>query len=188
MDGTDELEARKKRVIDRLTERFSRDDLPMDEYERLVAEVNRVSTPRELAVAEDIAGTAAEASSFGTTAAGGFLDEESVQSCSVILSERRHRGNWLRKPNVAAVTVLASQVFDFTETELPAGRTTLEVVAVLGSVEVIVPSDVSVRLEVVPIAGEASLGRGVSAVERAGSPVLVVTGNAILGSVVVKRG
>ena len=184
MTGPESVEARKNAAIDRLTERFARDELPMDEYERLVADINRVSSLRELSVAEEIAaGRSAAPAASGAP----FLSEDQVQSCSAILSERVHRGNWLRKPNVAAATVLASQIFDFSDTELPPGPTTLEVLAVLGSVEIYVPADLCVRMEAVPILGSATVGRGLDAAERPGKPVLVVTGNAILGSIEVKR-
>jgi len=195
MNEREQLEARKAAAIDRLTERFARDDLPMDEYERLVAEVNAASSARELVVSEDIAfgGRAAPYSERASSPApaaedGGFISQDLVQSCSAILSERKHRGDWLRKPNVAAATVLASQVFDFTETPMPPGRTTFEVLAVCGEVVIVVPEGLAVRLEVAPVLGEAKVSRGVSGTAREGGPLLVVTGNAILGSVVVKRG
>lgn len=196
MSESDRIESRKRAAIDTLTARYARDELPMDEYERLVSDITGAASFRELAVVEDIAFGPARAAApaassedgAGNDAAGGFLDETAVQSCTAILAERNHRGDWLRKPNVAAATVLASQTFDFTETRLPPGRTTLEVLAVLGEVVVLVPDGLAVRLDVSPVLGEASVARGLSAVARDGEPLLVVTGSAVLGSVVVKRG
>ncbi len=205
MTEKERVESRKRVAIDTLTERFGRDEIPMDEFERLVADLNAASSLRELAVVEDIAAgvsgyagsavAAAAAAGVGDSrasdsdpdAAGGFIGQDQVQSCAAILSERHHRGDWLRKPNVAAATVLASQVFDFTETGLLSGTTTLEVLAVLGSVEITVPAGVAVRMDVSPVLGDVKVDRGVGAREAEGGPLLVVTGNAILGSVVVKR-
>lgn len=185
MTEAENVESRKSAAIDRLTERFARDELSMEEYERLAADINRASSLREFAIVEEIAagrqGPAAPLRDGNL-----FISEELVQSCSAVLSERIHRGNWLRKPNVAAATVLASQIFDFTETALPPGRTTLELLTVLGSVEIFVPAELCVVLDAVPLLGSATLDRGIGAVEEAGAPVLVVTGNAILGSIEVK--
>lgn len=191
-----DLEGRRKAAIDALTERYARDDLPMDEYERLVADVHRARDERELAVVSDIIGVPAGASSgYGapsasgraaaapTEGSGGTWD---AQTALAFLAERRHRGDWLRKPNVSAVSVLGSQVFDFREVDLPAGRTTLEAFAFLGSVDVIVPYGLAVRMEAVPVAGDASVGRGVETREYPGQPILVITGSAVLGSISVK--
>lgn len=203
MTETEQVEARKHAAIDRLTERYAHDELPMDEYERLVADINRAATSRELAVVEEIVGgqgspgvrrdgaapyasSSSDAATRRRDAEGGFISEALVQSCEAILAERTHRGNWLRKPNVAATTVLASQVFDFTEVDLPPGQTMIEAVAVLGSIDIIVPEDIAVRVDVSPILGEVKIARGVSTSERDGKPVLVVSGNAVLGSVSIR--
>jgi hypothetical protein len=195
MTETENVESRKRVAIERLTERYSHDELPMDEYERLVADIHRASSVQELAVVEDIVGGkigAAPSSGAGNSPAqnrdaeNGFLNEDLVPSCVAIFAERAYRGNWLRKPNIAASTVLASQVFDFTDTDLPAGQTLLEAVAVLGSIDIIVPKGVAVRIDVSPILGEVKVARGVDTSEREGKPLLVITGNAILGSVTVR--
>jgi hypothetical protein len=179
MAASAELETRKNAAIDKLTERYARDELPMEEYERLVADVNRARSPRELEVVEDIVGMA--------PSAGGFIDESQVQSCAAILAERTYGGKWLRKRNIAAATILASQVFDFRSVDLPPGQTTLEVLAVFGSVVIYVPEGVCVRMDAMPVLGSATVGRGVDTAEREGRPVLVVVGNAVFGSIEVKR-
>lgn len=184
--GTD-VEARKRILIDVLTERYARDDLPVEEYERLVADIHRATDPRELAVVGDIvSGSRREASAVRETENYATAGPAYVQNEAAVLTERRHSGAWLRKRNVAASTVLASQIFDFRDLALPPGETLLELFVILGSAEIIVPDDLAVRMEVVPVAGDASLGRGVLTREREGRPVLVVSGSVLLGSVAVK--
>ena len=205
-DGS-ELENRKTSAIDTLTDRFARNDIPMDEYERLVADVNRAQDFRELAVIEDIVSGAAGPSPHSVPhsaprpaprrAAASpiarsdpdspFIGEENVQSSYAVLSERRLTGEWLRKPNAAVLSFLGSHVVDMRGMELPPGPTTLEAFALLGSVEIVVPQELAVRMEAVPVAGEVRIGKTVETRERAGEPVLVITGNAILGSIEVKR-
>jgi len=45
-----------------------------------------------------------------------------------------------------AASIFGSVVIDLTEADLPAGETTLHVYSIFGSVEVLVPNDVSVRI------------------------------------------
>lgn len=182
-------EARKRQLIDTLTDRYARDELPMEEYERLVADIHRAQDPAELAVvAEIVSGSRGEPRNATEPQNGRYPAQrpEDVQNEAAVLTERRHTGSWLRKRNVAAITFLASQVFDFRDVPLPAGETILEIFAFLGSVDIIVPEDLAVRMEVVPIAGDASLGRGVMTRERDDRPILVIAGSAMLGSVTVK--
>ena len=196
--AAEDLEPRKRAAIDRLTVRFSRDEVPMEEYERLVADIHRAADGRELAVIEDIVGVgSASGPGFGAAAPDlpGFIPAEQVQTCVAFLSERRFAGSWLNKPVVSAMCCFASQVFDFRHVRLPPGRTTLELMACFGSVEIIVPPSLAVRMEVAPIAAEASVGRGVAVessaagpvgAESADAPLLVVTGNVLFGSVTVQ--
>lgn len=189
MDSRPGSEARKKELIDILTDRYARDELPVEEYERLVADIHRAEDPRELAVVADIvSGTRGELRSERGSGSGRYasMRAEDVQNEAALLAERRHTGAWLRKRSVAASTFLASQVFDFRDLTLPAGETLVEVFALLGSVELIVPEGLAVRMEVVPVAGDASMSRGVQTREREGQPVLVVSGSVVLGSIAVK--
>jgi hypothetical protein len=191
-----DLEERKRVVIEDLTARFAGDELPMEEYERLVADIQGARGPRELAVIEDEFAASLPASarpaaraadpSSGVVAGVYIQSEANVQSSVAILSSRSLRGDWLRKPAVSAVAIMGSQSIDFREVALPAGPTVLEAVAIMGSVDIIVPDGLAVRMEASAIMGDAAVGRSVEQRERPGAPVLVITGSAIMGSIGVK--
>ncbi len=180
------LEDRKNGAIEALTRRFSRGELPMEEYERLVGDIQKAADLRELAVIEDIV-LGDESGPSSAPPMEGFLPPDQIQSSYAVLSERRLSGPWLRKGAAAAVSFLGSHVIDMREVELPPGKTVLDVFALLGSVEIIVPRGLPVRMEAQPVAGEATVGRNVERREREGAPLLVVSGSAILGSIVVKQ-
>lgn len=180
------LDDRKNGAIEALTRRFSRSELPMEEYERLVGDIQKAADLKELAVIEDIV-LGVEAEPAPAPPIEGFLPPDQIQSSYAILSERRLYGPWLRKNAAAAVSFLGSHVIDMREVEFPSGRVVLDVFALLGSVEIIVPRGLSVRMEALPVAGEAKVGRNVETREREGGPLLVVSGSAILGSIVVKQ-
>lgn len=166
---------KKTAAIEILTKRFSKDELSMEEYERLVSDIQNADSERELSVVADIA-----------SGSGGYIDQGDIQTNVAILSERRLSGSWLTKRSVAGITFLASQVFDFRNVHLPAGVTTIELFTIFGAVEIIVPPTLAVRMEVSPLAGEAKLNRGVKTEEETGKAVLLVCGNAIFGSIIVK--
>ncbi len=214
MNESDLIEKRRHLLIDRLTERYAKDELPLTEYERLVQDAHNAVELQDLAVVEAIVGgTGYKANSQSAAFKhenmqphepqspkaplyaplyvpqppdSPFYSPDKVQSSVSILADRRHTGKWLKKPTVAAIAILGSQIFDFRGIDLPAGPTTLEALAILGSLEIIVPSNLAVRMEVLPVAGDATVDKGVETVERPDEPVLVVTGNAILGSVRVR--
>jgi len=211
MNESDLFEKRRHLLIDRLTERYAKDELPLTEYERLVQDAQDAVEMQDLAIVEAIVGGTGYTATNGLSASrhgkqsppnatqplnaplyasqspdSPFYSPDLVQSSVSILADRRHTGQWLKKPTVAAIAILGSQIFDFRGIELPVGPTTLEALAILGSLEIIVPSNLAVRMEVLPVAGDATIDKSVETSERPDEPVLVVTGNAILGSVRVR--
>jgi len=219
MNEDDLMEKRRHQLIDRLTERYAKDELPLTEYERLVQDAQNAVEMQDLAVVETIVGGSGYSAGNQSAAArqrktvprgpqapfvpqaaephqapvyapqppdSPFYSPDLVQSSVSILADRRHTGKWLKKPTVAAISILGSQIFDFRGIDLPVGITTLEALAILGSIEIIVPTNLAVRMEVLPVAGDATVDKDVESGERPGEPVLVVTGNAILGSVRVR--
>lgn len=184
------LEKRKDTAIDVLTDRFSKNELPMEEYERLVADINRVKDSRELAVIEEIVGCTC----FQKTEAAPpeaksdyFSSEEETQSSYAILSERRLNGNWLHKARASALSILGTHVIDMRALEFVSDHVVLDLFAFLGEIQILVSPEMGVQMEAVPFAGETVLKKGVHALPRHGAPTIVIKGSAILGSIVVKQ-
>ncbi len=175
------LRDRKNAAVDAAARRFAKNELSLEEYEDLVADITNAADPGELESMERIA--------FGPAAAatGGFLPDGQVQGSFAVLAERRLTGKWLRGAGATAVSFLGSQIIDFRDVDLPRGPIRLEVFALLGSVEILVPRDMAVRVDVVPILGETTIKKNVATREQPGAPLLVVTGSAILGSIVIKQ-
>lgn len=188
-----ELERRRTAAIDQVTERFAKDELGMDEFERLVSDLNQAQNFKELAVLEDIVGTTTGprgSRAASSKMAGGRDADDSlsdVQQSNVFLSERKLSGSWLHNPKVLATSLLGSQVIDFRDVDLSVGTIYLEVSVVLGEIEIIVPEDLAVRMEASPILGEASVGRSVNTRETEGRALLIIKGSILLGSVSVKK-
>ena len=82
------------------------------------------------------------------------------------------------------LAVLGSCKIDLRSARISAAVTTLEVTAVLGSIDVIVPVGVEVDLEVHALLGSRDMRMG--AAPPAGAPVIRITGMVLLGSLTVR--
>ncbi|QWC84292.1 DUF1707 domain-containing protein [Nocardioidaceae bacterium] len=104
-----------------------------------------------------------------------------------VMGDCSRRGVWVVPARIWARSVMGSVTIDLREAEL-GRRTEIEAQATLGDVTVLVNS--STRVEIVGrgVLGDFTEGRAtVAARLRGDSPVVVVTGRAVLGSVTVKR-
>ena len=72
-----------------------------------------------------------------------YQDAETVYS---VLGSTTRRGPWEPPETMRAVSVLGSTVLDYRDADLPLGVTEVDCAVFLGSVEIIVPSDVDVEL------------------------------------------
>lgn len=71
---------------------------------------------------------------------------EDVETVYAVLQSTTRRGPWEPPETMRLVSVLGSVVLDYREAELPLGVTEVDCEVFLGSVEIIVPSDVDVEL------------------------------------------
>ncbi len=187
------LEQRKNKVIEELSNQFSQNELPMEEYERLVEYINKAETEREIAIIEKI-------SRENSLYAGGSPDEDRDEkpdrsgrktasgddkSSVALLSTRHLSGEYFTGRNHFLYNVLGSHVIEIDEDELPGGRTEITVISLLGEVKVRVPPNVRVKINAIPILGEAKVSRGIESINE-NSPELVIHGTAILSSIKVK--
>jgi len=102
-----------------------------------------------------------------------------------ILGGFSRKGDWVAPKTFTAVAILGGGEIDLREARFSDPVTTINVVAILGGIEITVPDDATVRVNGVGIMGgfdHSSSGTGTS-----GGPTIVVNGAAIMGGVDVKR-
>ncbi|NNF12025.1 MAG: hypothetical protein HKN72_02300 [Gemmatimonadetes bacterium] len=169
-----------------LTSAFADDAIPVDEFERRVAEVYRAENPVVLkAITEDLPRTAA-GSAVRPFDPPGSIARRPVQRVQSVLSsvERRVPGPMPERLDVRAV--MGSLEVDLRRAEFPPGVTEIAIDAILGSIEIDLPEHVQVEDD-----GHAFLGtfsvRGRSR-PRGGdaAPVVRITGRSILASVEIE--
>jgi DUF1707 SHOCT-like domain len=103
-----------------------------------------------------------------------------------LMSETRRVGPWRVGAEHSAGAVMGSVTLDLREATFAAAETHLRVAAVMGEVKIVVNPQTVVRLEGVPVMGEFKDSGGADET-TASSPVVRVTGLALMGSVTVKR-
>jgi hypothetical protein len=108
-----------------------------------------------------------------------------VSTTVAVLSSAHRNGFWRLAEASRVVSVLGSCKVDLRSARISAAVTTIEVSAVLGSVDVIVPAGVEVELEVHAVLGSRDL-RVAGMPPAPGAPVIRITGMVLLGSLNVR--
>jgi hypothetical protein len=108
-----------------------------------------------------------------------------VSTTMAVLGSAQRNGFWRLAEESRVIAVLGSSKIDLRSARISAAVTTLEVTAVLGSVDVIVPAGVEVELEVHAVLGSRDL-RVAGTPPAPGAPVIRLTGIVLLGSLTVR--
>ncbi|MFD0199520.1 MULTISPECIES: DUF1707 SHOCT-like domain-containing protein [Saccharothrix] len=97
------------------------------------------------------------------------------------------RGEWVVPTTHTAVAFMGGVELDLTRARFAEGETTINAYALMGAVEIIVPEDITVRVDGVGFMGafEDSTHKGAPTIP--GGPVVRITGFAMMGAVEVKR-
>jgi len=184
-----QLRASRAQTIERLTNGFTRDELGLEEFEERLNRAYAADAESDLnALVSDL--------SPETVAI--VFDAEVVPAANIalvpsspapralaVLGSVERRGQLAARAS-GALAVLGSVVIDLRDVSMPPGVSTLQVSAVLGSVEIIVPPNLAVES-----AGASILGsfEGIQRVPRDPDPelpVLRVQGRAVLGSIEIR--
>ncbi len=184
------LRRAREQTIEQLTNAFTRDELGLEEFEQ---RLNRAYAAEETRALETLVGdlspeTAApetELVASPSVALAAVERPAQGQRAVAILGSVERKGHWQIARSSGALAVLGSVLIDLRDVTLPPGVTTLEVSAVLGSIEILVPPNLAVESD-----GSGILGsfEGVQRMPRDPDPdlpVLRVQGRAVLGSIEV---
>jgi hypothetical protein len=176
----------RRRVVATLQAACVEGRLNLDEYGQRVeaALTARTRAPLEALLVDLPAetGTSAAlgvASSNRAAARGGR-----VSNTLAVLGSAQRSGFWRLAEESRVVAVLGSCKIDLRSARISAAVTTLDVSAVLGSIDVIVPAGVEVDLEVHALLGSRDMRMGTA--PPAGAPVIRITGMVLLGSLNVR--
>ncbi|WP_245950075.1 DUF1707 SHOCT-like domain-containing protein [Saccharothrix carnea] len=97
------------------------------------------------------------------------------------------RGEWVVPPTHTAVAFMGGVELDLTRARFAEGETTINAYALMGAVEIIVPEDITVRVDGIGFMGAFEDATHKGAPTIPGGPVVRITGFAMMGAVEVKR-
>ncbi len=100
-----------------------------------------------------------------------------------VMSGADRTGAWVVPERFSAASVLGAVTLDLRETRFAARETTIRAHSLLGTVEVIVPDDVVVRVDGAGVMGGYWLDGDPPVMTDPDTPVVTVTGVSLLGSV-----
>ena len=188
------IETVRGRAVEVLMEHFSNDVMSLEEFEGLLDAVNRCSTTGEL---REILRTLPplESSKPATDmipARGGapvVVDADRVRDHGFLISVlggTNRSGRWIPARSNFAIGVLGGLSLDFREALLGPGETDLNVLAVLGGVEIIVPPEMTVEVDGMALLGGFDHQTDTPLRSNPDVPTLRVRGLALLGGVEVQ--
>lgn len=107
------------------------------------------------------------------------------QAAIAILGGFSRKGDWVVPRQFTAVAIMGGGEIDLRDARFAEPTVTINVVTVMGGVEITVPDDATVRVNGIGLMG--AFDHGSSTAGAPGGPTIVVNGVAIMGAVDVKR-
>ena len=181
----------RERVIARLSEHFAHDDLDVDEFERRVTVAQTSDDPVDieslLGDLPAIDGAAAPTKAVVPTVVAALVpDERDRDTVYAIFGGIDRRGAWAVPRRMRIVAIMGGANLDLREARFPPGVIDIEVTAVMGGVNVVVPPGLAVQMH-----GSAIFG-GFADINRApanpdpDAPLLRIHGLTMMGGVNVE--
>ena len=189
------VDERKEKAIENLSTSYSKNKLPLEEYERLVEYINKIESERELVVVEKIVGEyAIEPSEEKSKEADVYDDDDDYHpvydtqqpfagSNLTVLSTRTFSGPI--KSGVQFVSILGSEKIIVRRADLGKKKTVLNVLSVLGDSVVCVEPGIRVRNKAIAILGNVDINQKVERQAQSGDPEIIISGAALLGNISV---
>jgi hypothetical protein len=182
------LRSAREKAIAQLSDAFAHDVIEVEEFERRVTLAHRGNSVSE--VEQTVSDLTSAASSTALVPATAYLPEgpnaRERDGVLALFGGVERRGAWALPRYLKASAVFGGIVLDFRDASLSPGVTEVQVLALLGGVQIIVPPGLAVE-----VAGAAIMG-GFGHIERIPErldpevPVLRVRGVAIMGGVAVE--
>jgi hypothetical protein len=180
----------RERVVQQLAVHFASDHLSMDELEERLARVYQAQSTAQLdALVRDLPALSADAER-GASVLAPASEVPARGVMWAVLGGTGCRGSWVVPRRLKVVAILGGAEIDLRLARFAPGVTEIDVTAILGGVEIIVPPSVRVETLGTAFLGgfEASAGdvAGDAAALGGAQPLLRVSGLAMLGGVDVK--
>ena len=95
-------------------------------------------------------------------------------------------GDWILPRHYRALTVMGNLELDLTRARLGAGTSHIEIVCIMGAVTVLVPPDIRLDCDAIPVIGNLEVRRDAESTISPDAPLVQISGTAFMGSIEVK--
>ena len=180
----------RERVIARLSEHFAHDALDVDEFERRVTVAQTTDDPAVIEALlgdlADVGGPASVPAVVPTVVPAMLPDDRDRDTLYAIFGGIDRQGTWTVPRQMKIVAVFGGAHLDLREARFPPGVVDIEVTAVMGGINIVVPPGLAVQMH-----GSAIMG-GFADINRAPAnpdpeaPLLRVRGMTMMGGVNVE--
>ncbi|HEY0584061.1 MAG TPA: DUF1707 domain-containing protein [Chloroflexota bacterium] len=184
-------DAERGQVVARLQAACVEGRLGLDEYGQRVAEALAARTRGQLdGLVADLPAEMGAAAAGRRPGAGNDLQAASgrggqVSTTVAVLGTSQRSGYWRLASESRVLAIIGNCRLDLRSARIAAPVTTIDVAAVLGTVDVIVPAGVEVELEVHAVLGSRDV-RTAATAPAPGAPVIRITGVVLLGALNVR--
>lgn len=182
-------EAERAFVIQKLADAFAADRLSMEELDARLTRVYQTTERAQLeALLMDPAtpGRTLERSVASARLAADYALPERGVGVALLGGFERGAG-WVLPRRFKAIAFMGGVELDLRDAHIAPGVSEIEVVAVWGGVEILVPDGVRVEVVGMAVMGGFSAKSGLTSLDDPDAPVLRVSGFALMGGVDIKR-
>ncbi len=177
------LRQKRESTVSRLCDHFAHDHIDADELEKLIDQAHGATALIQLDSL--LEGLPALTESIVPVRSEAVVTRDS-QTVLAVMGGAERTGGWISSRKLSVFALMGGAVLDFRETPMPEGITELEIFALMGGVEIIVPPGLRVASDGFGIMGGfVHTGDPTSPTPGADAPLLRVTGIALMGGVEV---
>jgi hypothetical protein len=179
------LRDRREHVITRLSEAYAQDVFDVDELERRLDLAHGARSVAELdALIADLAPVAAPSTALVIAGATAIDDPNRLDAKKqrVVLSSIERRGRWAVPRNLDLHVLWGNAELDFRDASLGAGVTTIHVRVLMGNVEVVLPPNLGIDVDVSSFAGSVTERHRVPPDDDPARPLIRIVGTVRFGN------
>lgn len=113
------------------------------------------------------------------------LIPERKGTLAFVSNVERH-GDWILPRHYRALSVMGNLELDLTRARLGAGTSEIEIVCIMGAVTLLVPPDIRLDCDAIPVVGNLEVRRNAESTTSPDAPLVQIRGTAFMGSIEVK--
>ena len=177
------LEAARERTIQLLTDRFADDSLNLEQFEALLDRMYKAETVAEL---DGLRRDVEQRNVRRPPTAPSYGELPAPRRVLSIMSNTERTGRWSMPRQLEVRALMSSIVIDLREVAIPGGVCEIDLLAVMASIEILVPPGVIVEdlaLGVMANVENRTLDDGIVPID---APRLRITGTAVMANVEVR--